>query len=390
MPLFIDLPQDHVTTANFQIVGWVATDADLSTLAVLVNGVRVEHHLMARPDLRSVPELAALTTTAAVVAQGRLPAHGSPPAVTIELCCGTEHHAREVPVAFDAVPEDAIQAALRKAAWDFIETRLLCPSCRSPDSAFARVEGDLQCLMCQAVLPQATRAINMIRPDLVAGSDLATTENVSSNPYTHDALALIDAVVGGGGWVLDCGAGCRPERRANVINLEIVDYASTDVLGVGEALPFLDDSFDAVLSLAVLEHVRDPMLCAREIMRVLKPGGMVRADVPFLQPLHGFPNHYYNMTQAGLANLFDDSGDVLECKVPLHGHPLAGLRWMLSEYLAGLPESARGPFAAMTAGELAGLDPVGFVTSDHPAAAPLTPQSQAVIGCLNSILVRKR
>jgi hypothetical protein len=26
--------------------------------------------------------------------------------------------------------------------------------------------------------------------------------------------------------------------------------------------------------------------------------------VPFLQPLHGYPHHYYNMTGEGLRNLF--------------------------------------------------------------------------------------
>jgi len=390
MPLFIDLPKGQITTPEFRIVGWVATDDDLSTLAVFVNGSQVEHLVMDRPDLRSVPELAAFATTAAVAAQVRLGKSDDATTIAIELRCGAERHSQEISVAFDSVELDATQEALRATARAFVERHLLCPSCRARNSTFEWIEGHLRCLVCHMILPQATRAINTIRTELVAGSDLSETGNVSSNPYTVDALALIDSVVGQGGWVLDCGAGRRPERRANVVNLEIVDFESTDVLGVGEALPFQDNTFDAVLSLAVLEHVRDPVRCAREIMRVLKPGGMVLADVPFLQPVHGFPNHYYNMTQAGLTNLFVESGDVLACKVPLHGHPILALRWLLSEYLAGLPESARGHFAAMTAGELADLDPVHFITSDHPAAAVLAPESQAVISCLNSILVRKR
>ena len=73
---------------------------------------------------------------------------------------------------------------------------------------------------------------------------------------------------------------------------------------MGEDLPFRDNSFDAVLSLAVLVHVKKPWRCANEMMRVLKPGGEIMCAVPFLSPVHGYPDHYYNMTANGLRNLF--------------------------------------------------------------------------------------
>lgn len=43
--------------------------------------------------------------------------------------------------------------------------------------------------------------------------------------------------------------------------------------GAGEALPFPSNQFDLVLSNEVLEHVLDDRQAAREIVRVLKPGG---------------------------------------------------------------------------------------------------------------------
>jgi len=42
---------------------------------------------------------------------------------------------------------------------------------------------------------------------------------------------------------------------------------------VGEHLPFAGDSFDLVVSVWVLEHVKEPLKVLREVARVLRPGG---------------------------------------------------------------------------------------------------------------------
>jgi SAM-dependent methyltransferase len=43
--------------------------------------------------------------------------------------------------------------------------------------------------------------------------------------------------------------------------------------GVGERLPFAAGSFDLIVCLWVLEHVKEPALVLREVRRVLRPGG---------------------------------------------------------------------------------------------------------------------
>ncbi|HXG65792.1 MAG TPA: class I SAM-dependent methyltransferase [Blastocatellia bacterium] len=93
---------------------------------------------------------------------------------------------------------------------------------------------------------------------------------------------------------LGCGFGGRTaefQRRtgALVVGLEINQRMAAGALkftdsigvkdaafvtGVGEALPFADDSFDVILSYDVLEHVEDPRWCLSECKRTLKPGGV--------------------------------------------------------------------------------------------------------------------
>lgn len=52
------------------------------------------------------------------------------------------------------------------------------------------------------------------------------------------------------------------------------------VIGDAARLPFDDDSFDVVSCIEVLEHLFEPQRAATEILRVLKPGGVLIATVP--------------------------------------------------------------------------------------------------------------
>lgn len=199
---------------------------------------------------------------------------------------------------------------------------------------------------------------DFLTDELRAQFNIIDTENVSSNGYDGNAIALIEKHPDG--LILDCGAGSRPAYYENVVNFEIVAYPSTDVRGVGEVLPFKDNSFDAVMSSAVLEHVKDPFRCAQEIIRVLKPGGDLLCCVPFLQPMHGYPHHYYNMTSSGLRNLFEPHIEVYRHEVPDSVLPIWSLTWMLKSWSAGLKGDALKQFRSMSVGDLMG-DPVSYL-----------------------------
>ena len=52
----------------------------------------------------------------------------------------------------------------------------------------------------------------------------------------------------------------------------------------GRRLPFADASFDVVVIVDLLEHVADDAALIAEIRRVLRPGGVLVANVPHLKP----------------------------------------------------------------------------------------------------------
>ncbi|MFO1098507.1 MAG: class I SAM-dependent methyltransferase [Xanthobacteraceae bacterium] len=175
-------------------------------------------------------------------------------------------------------------------------------------------------------------------------------ENVSANAYDRDATASIEKLRDG--LILDCGAGFREVYHENVVNFEIKEYVTTDVLGVAERLPFEDACFDAVFSFAVLEHVKFPWLAARELCRVLKRDGVIIVNVPFLQPLHGYPHHYFNMTHMGVRSLFQTEIAIESITVPASMGPIWTLTWFLRSWAEGLSGEAREKFLRMSVASL--------------------------------------
>ena len=91
--------------------------------------------------------------------------------------------------------------------------------------------------------------------------------------------------------ILNVGSGERYYGRA-VVNMDIELGPSVDVVGVAEELPFRSDAIDGVILQAVLEHVADSERTLSEIGRVLRPGGRVFIELPFIQGYHASPADY--------------------------------------------------------------------------------------------------
>lgn len=215
-------------------------------------------------------------------------------------------------------------------------------------------------------------------------TQIADTENISSNGYDGTVHALIEKYEDG--LLLDCGAGKRDTYYPNVVNFEIVDYDTTDVLGLGEYLPFHDNVFDAVISVAVLEHVRDPFKCASEIARVLKKGGELFCCIPFLQPLHGYPHHYFNATPQGIRRLFESEFEVIDVTVYPSTHPVWTVNWILNSWAQGLSGKTRDDFLSMRVSEFL-VPPMSLVSQAF--AADLSMEKQLELACATVLTARK-
>jgi SAM-dependent methyltransferase len=103
----------------------------------------------------------------------------------------------------------------------------------------------------------------------------------------------------------DIGAGLRDKVYVNCIYLEVYPSVTADIVTEPTCiLPFGSASLDGIGCFAVLEHVKTPWILAEEFARVIKPGGKIFIDWPFLQHVHGYPSHYYNATREGLREAF--------------------------------------------------------------------------------------
>lgn len=106
------------------------------------------------------------------------------------------------------------------------------------------------------------------------------------------------------------GAGTRVQQyrdrfpRASLFVTDVDLTYSPDGIVDALALPFADASVDLVVSEHVIEHLVDPLQAAREIERVLRPGGIVLIKMPFLYPWHGGYIDFFRATPAGMRAMF--------------------------------------------------------------------------------------
>src|SRR5215510_10564531 len=227
-----------------------------------------------------------------------------------------------------------------------IQSRLRCPSCRSPLSVTA------DCARCHnpactarfPVLDGIPILINEKNSvfsidDFVQGRNTTfvlkqsrwkallehllalTPDNTLAVHADRNYRLLRDLLLGDnrapqvlvlGGSILGEGMPSlvRDAPSIELIGTDVSFGPLTTLICDAHDIPFDDATFDAVVVQAVLEHVVDPRRCVEEIHRVLKAGGLVYAETPFIQQVHMGRYDFARFTHSGHRRLFRQFSEI--------------------------------------------------------------------------------
>lgn len=156
---------------------------------------------------------------------------------------------------------------------------------------------------------------------------------------------------------------------------------NTDVVGDAHVLSaHFQNRFDALFSVAVLEHLAMPWVAAMEMNKVLNIGGLTYHQTPFTFPLHEQPRDFWRFSDEGLRVLFSKSlgWEVLGCELtkPVRLFPDQGTPDLLH-----LPSQSGFIHAAILARKIAEIDSEKFrwpvSLGDAPDVSSLYPKPNA-------------
>lgn len=163
---------------------------------------------------------------------------------------------------------------------------------------------------------------------------------MSTSTGSHERISAFARQVGqgrvliiGGGRL---GDGTEPliESPLEVVESDVYLSPRVDVVCDGHNLPFDDAVFDGVVLQAVLEHVLDPPQVVAEAHRVLKPGGHIYAETPFLQAVHEGAFDFTRWTELGHRRMFRMFTEI-DCGIV--AGPAATLLWSICYFARSLP-----------------------------------------------------
>ena len=125
----------------------------------------------------------------------------------------------------------------------------------------------------------------------------------------------------------------KPYR--DIIRIGLATRGEVDLFSDICEIPLRADTIDLIFSSSVLEHVYNPEEAVKEMFRVIKPGGYVYAEIPFMRAYHMIPVDYQRYTISGIEELFKRHGFKLIRKGVCSG-PFNALALFFMDFISGL------------------------------------------------------
>jgi SAM-dependent methyltransferase len=225
------------------------------------------------------------------------------------------------------------------------QVRWRCVACGGED--FTSDDAGLACKACGSTLPVRDGRVIVDEPPSEVAQDrldrikhglkgfrrLYALLTYLISPLYFDGTRrrfIADRVLGRKGVFLHLGSG-NTDLAPEVINIDAVPYDNADMVCDIGRLPLATGSVDGVLTISVLEHLPDPEQVLGEIQRVLRPGGWVYTDVPFVVGFHASPDDFKRWTYEGIKLLHD--GFEIE-RIVINGGPTSALLWIFQEWVS--------------------------------------------------------
>jgi len=138
--------------------------------------------------------------------------------------------------------------------------------------------------------------------------------------------------------ILDIGAGEIPfEKFYSGLNVDTCDVQQNSkgtinhIIDASGRLPFADEEYEAIFLFDVLEHVKYDHVFIRECYRILKSGGRLVVNVPFMYRFHECPHDYRRYTPSGIMYLLGEVSDFIIEKLEPIGSTLFVMEHVIAE-----------------------------------------------------------
>jgi SAM-dependent methyltransferase len=132
-----------------------------------------------------------------------------------------------------------------------------------------------------------------------------------SPPHSNYTFRRVDpfALLSDNAVVFNIGSKDTPvqlPRGMRMVTVDIDPGVAPDIVADAHDLHMIpSDHADGVLVISVLHHCRKPWVVVEELYRILKPGGIIYANVPFMFPFHVDPDDFWRVSYHGIDVLFE-------------------------------------------------------------------------------------